>query len=43
MNEISNIGKLILSTISLEKGPDNIQINLAMKLNIFQIFSLNVR
>jgi len=43
MNEIGYIEKLILSNIDLQKGPDNIQINLAIKLNIFKIFSLNVR
>ena len=43
MNEIGNTEKLILSKIDLEKGPDNIQINLAIKLNIFKIFSLKVR
>jgi hypothetical protein len=43
MNEIGNMEKLILSNIDLEKGPDNIQINLAIKLNIFKLFSLNVR
>jgi hypothetical protein len=43
MNEIGNIEKSILSTIDLEKGPDNIQTNLAIKLNIFKIFALNVR
>jgi hypothetical protein len=43
MNEIDYIEKSILSNIDLEKGPDNIQINLAIKLNIFKIFSLNVR
>jgi hypothetical protein len=41
--EIENIEKLILSNIDLQKGPDNIQINLAIQLNIFKIFSLNVR
>ncbi|CAF4265031.1 unnamed protein product, partial [Adineta steineri] len=40
MNEISHIEKSILSNIDLEKGPDNIQINLAIKLNIFKIFLL---
>ncbi|CAF4032087.1 unnamed protein product, partial [Adineta steineri] len=40
MNEISHIAKSILSNIDLEKGPDNIQINLAIKLNIFKIFLL---
>ncbi len=43
MNEIDNIEKLILSNIDLQTGPDNIQTNLAIKLNIFKIFSLNVR
>jgi hypothetical protein len=43
MNEIGNIEKFVLSKIDLEKGPDNIQINLAIKLNIFKIFSLKVR
>jgi len=43
MNEINTIEKLILSNIDLQKGPDNLQINLAIKLNIFKIFSLNVR
>ncbi|UJR08114.1 hypothetical protein I4U23_012391 [Adineta vaga] len=40
INEISQIEKFILSNIDLEKGPDNLQINLAIKLNIFKIFSL---
>lgn len=31
-----------MANIDLEKGPDYIQINLAMKLNIFKIFSLQV-
>lgn len=43
MNEIDYIEKSILSKIDLEKGPDNIQMNLAMKLNIYKIFSLKVR
>jgi hypothetical protein len=43
MNQIGNIEKLILSNIDLQKGPDNLQTNLAMKLNVFKIFSLNVR
>ncbi|CAF3960709.1 unnamed protein product, partial [Rotaria sordida] len=41
MDEINNIEKLILENIDLEKGPDNMQINLAMKLNIFKIFALH--
>ncbi|CAF0988647.1 unnamed protein product [Adineta ricciae] len=39
-SEISQIEKYILSNIDLEKGPDNMQMNLAIKLNIFKLFSL---
>ena len=41
-SEISQIEKHILSNIDLEKGPDNMQMNLAVKLNIFKLFSLQV-
>ncbi|CAF1184286.1 unnamed protein product [Rotaria sp. Silwood1] len=41
MDEINYIEKLILANIDLEKGPDNMQINLAMKLNIYKIFVLH--
>ncbi|CAF4588698.1 unnamed protein product, partial [Rotaria sp. Silwood2] len=41
MDEVNNIEKSILANIDLEKGPDNMQINLAMKLNIFKIFALH--
>ena len=36
MNELNNIEKSILANIDWEKGSDNIQINLAMKLNLFK-------
>ncbi|CAF1560592.1 unnamed protein product [Rotaria sp. Silwood1] len=41
MDEINYIEKLILANIDLEQGPDNMQINLAMKLNIYKIFVLH--
>ena len=43
MNEIRNIEKFILTNIDIQKGPDNLQINLAIKLNVFKMFALNVR
>ncbi|CAF3991334.1 unnamed protein product [Rotaria magnacalcarata] len=41
MHEINRIEKSILANIDLEKGPDNLQINLAMKLNLYKIFVLH--
>ncbi|CAF3637003.1 unnamed protein product [Rotaria socialis] len=41
MYEINRIEKSILANIDLEKGPDNLQINLAMKLNLYKIFALH--
>ena len=39
--EIDQIEKLILANIDLSRGPDDSQINLAVKLNIFKMFSLD--